>query len=308
MRDIARELGCSRTTVATAMMRIARQAMAAHLVMLCGLKHSGKLCFDGLVSAVGSRDYPAQITTLGDSKQELLLAMTHCVTERGGRRTEKQRQRIAEHRTRWRQRKGALKESISLLVHELSQFADRTPLLIDTDEHPIYPRVIDGDVALRHYQQIGLLSIRRTLGLAPRTTQNPLFLMNYIDRMIRHRMVEHTRESIVVARNSSMQMHRMWIFAWDHNARQPIRVAPQSAPPRALVAGVSPKLLNQLNRQFYSRRFDLCGITVPRSISRVWAAQLDTPPLRWSKKSKRSGPHVPAFALRDLSRSHLHGQ
>ena len=308
MRDIARELGYSRTAIATAVMRIARQAIGAHLLLLCGLQHSGKLCFDGLVTAVGSRDYPAQITTLADSQQELLLAMTHCVTERGGSRTEQQKRRITKRRTHWQPEAGGLKESISLLVHELSQFGTHTALLINTDEHPIYRKAITTDLALRWYREAGLLSVCRTPGSAPRTAENPLFLVNYLDRMIRHRMAEHTRESIAVARNATMQMHRMWIFAWDHNARQPIRVAPRSAPTRAHLAGVSPRLLHRLNREFFTRRFDLRGLIVPRSISNVWSARLATPPLRWQNRTERTGPTIPAFALRDLARSCLHAQ
>ena len=308
MRDIGRELGCSRTAVATAVLRLGRQAMGAHLLMLCGLEHSGKLSFDGLLTAVVSRDYPSQITTLGDSKQELLLAMTHCVTERGGRRTAVQKRRIARRRVRWNPEPRGLTSSISLLVHELSAFAGHKPVLLDTDEHPIYPGVIKNDMALRWYHSAGLLTVRRTPGTAARTSANPLSFLNYLDRMIRHRMKEHTRESIALARNSTMQMHRMWIFAWDHNARQPRRVAPRYMQTRAQLAGVSPKRFTRLNREFFTRRFNLNGLPVPPSMSRVWSAMLDTPALRWRVKCERPGPTIPAFARRDLSRAYLHAQ
>ena len=226
MRDIARELRCSRTAIANAVMRLGRQAIASHAMLLPSVESSGSVCFDGLVSSLTGSDYPSQITTLGDSKTELLLAMTHCVTERGGTRTEAQHHRITRRRSVWRPRAGALSDSISLLLEELSRFASPLRrLLIDTDRHPIYPWVIDTDLALSWYRSHRLLTTRTTSSSAPRTTRNPLFLMNYLDRMIRHRMKEHTRESIAFARNATMQMHRMWIFAWDHNCCQPMRVA-----------------------------------------------------------------------------------
>ena len=306
MRDIARGLGCSRTAIANAVVRLARQAMASHAVLLPLLNSTKVLCFDGLVSSLTGGDYPSQITTLGDSETELLLAMSHCVTERGGTRTEAQKRRIARRRKVWRPRKRALLTSISLLVHELSRFASPHQLLLDTDKHPLYPCAIDSDLALRWYRTHQLLSTRTTSSTAPRTPSNPLFLMNYLDRMIRHRMKEHTRETIAFARNATMQMHRMWIFAWDHNCCQPMRVAPKQDRSRAEHAGLPSGLLYRLEREFYSRRVSLTGVSVPESMRMVWAGELDTPPVRWRVGQKGWGPKIPAYALRDLPCSYPH--
>lgn len=308
MRDIGRELGCSRTAIANAVLRLGRQSMAAHLAILPGVQHSGRLCFDGLLSAVTSRDYPSQITTLGDSKQELLLAMTQCVTERGGNRTLEQQARIAKKRAKWRPSAGTLTASISLLINELSRFAGPLRLHIDTDEHPIYATLITRDLALRWYQRAGLLTVGRTPGSAPRTPTNPLSFVNYLDRMIRHRLKEHTRESIAIARNATMQMHRMWIFAWDHNACQPRRVAGSERRSRAELAGVHPTLLWRIHREFFARRFSLKGLPAPRSIQLVWTGCLESPPVRWRVAQKHSGPHITAYAIQDLSRAYLHAQ
>ena len=308
LRDIGRELGCSRTAIANATLRLGRQAMVAHIDLMCSLQFSGSVCFDGLISSVTSRDYPSQITTLGDSKLELLLAMTHCVTERGGTRTKAQQKRIDRKRSIWSPQLGGLTESISLLVRELSRFAGPTRLLIDTDEHPIYRTAIEADTGLRWYQQHRLLRVRRTPGSAARTTDNPLFLMNYLDRMIRHRVKEHTRESIAFGRNSTFQMHRMWIFAWDHNTRQPMRVEGTEARSRAEFAGAPSKSLGRLRSEFYTRRHSLRRLPVPESIRRVWTAELDSPPVRWSEPLERRGPAITQFALVDLSYGIPQGQ
>jgi len=306
-RDIAREIGCSAPAVGNAMLRLGRQAMASHVVVSCALQCSGVVCFDGLVSSLCSRDYPSQITTLGDSVSELLLAMTHCTTERGGRRTDSQRRRRKRKRSVWTPKRGALSRSIALLVNELARFVGPARLHIDTDEHPLYAKAIVTDLALRWYRSAGLLSVRRTSGSAPRTTDNPLFLMNYLDRMIRHRLKEHTRESIAVARNATCQMHRMWIFAWDHNTRQPIRVGGTELRSRAELAGVPVQQLSRLKRQFTTRRQSLRGLPVPESMRKVWAAKLDSPPLRWRAGQQKRGPQIPAYARRDLSFAYHHG-
>ncbi len=269
MRDIARELGCSRTAVANAVVRLGRQAIASHLALMRGVELPGQFVFDGLVSALSSRDYPSQINTLVDRSAELVLSMTHYVGERGGRWTARQRRRIEGKRAVWKPTAGGLGESIRLLVNELPHFAATLPITVDTDEHPLYRSVIAGDTAMRWYRQAGLLEFRRTPSTSPRTTGNRLFAVNYVDRMIRHRMAEHTRQTIAVGRNATMQMLRMWIFAWDHNVRQPHRVNGPGRECRAIKAGVSSRDLTRLEREFYTRRRPLRGYRVPESMRRV---------------------------------------
>jgi len=303
LRDIGRCLGYSRTTVASAVMRLGRQAIACHCALMQGLRLSGPFVFDGLMSAVATRDYPSHITTLVEASTEMVLAMTHCVTERGGRRTASQTRRIKARRAVWRPRINALKDAIALLVRELPRFAEGVfPLCIDTDEYPFYPVALAQDLAMQWYAANGMLVHRRTPGSALRTTANRLFAVNYVDRMIRHRVKEHTRESIAIGRNSSMQMFRMWIFAWDHNVNQPHRVKAAHDECRAIKAGADAKLVDRLTREFFTRRRSLRSVFVPESMRQVWLAQLQTPPLRWKTRGTSEKQFtVPAYARLDLS-------
>jgi hypothetical protein len=308
LRDIGRELGCSRTAVANAVIRLGRQAMASHVELVGALDLPGEFVFDGLVSAVTSHDYPSQIQTLVDRSVELVLAMTHYVGERGGTRTANQRKRIKGKRAVWNPRPGALAESIRLLVNELPRFAGLNPITIDTDENPLYVSVIEDDLAMRWYRHTGRLKFSQTPSTSPRTTGNPLFPVNYVDRMIRHRIKEHTRESIAVGRNSTMQMLRMWIFAWDNNVRQPYRVNDLACSCRAIEAGVSEEHLGRLTREFYTRRRSLRRRRVPESMQAVWLSRLDTPPVRWRKGQRGSGPVATNYARVDLAFADLQGQ
>ncbi len=283
------------------MVRLGRQAMASHLELVAGLELPASFVFDGLVSAVTSRDYPSQIQTLVDGSVELLLAMTHYVGERGGVRTRKQRARMERKRRVWRPERGALTESISLLVRELPRFASGQAMRVDTDEHPVYRSVIGRDLAMRWYRRAGRLEVRRTASTMPRTRENRLFAVNYVDRMIRHRMKEHTRETVAVGRNATMQMLRMWIFAWDHNVRQPYRVQGKRSGSRAVEAGVSQATVDRLEREFTSRRRSLRGRRVPESMRRVWMSELPTPPVRWRVGQKGSGPVPTKYARLDLA-------
>ena len=308
LRDIGRELGCSRTAVANAVVRLARQAMACHVDLVTALDLPAQFVFDGLVSAVTSRDYPSQIQTLVDRSVELVLAMTHYVGERGGRRTPRQRRRMTDKRAVWRPTAGALTESIALLVNELPRFAEGHRMTVDTDENPLYASVMGDDLGMRWYRQTGRLTVRQTPSTSPRTSGNPLFAVNYVDRMIRHRMKEHTRESIAVGRNSTMQMMRMWVFAWDHNVRQPYRVTERGCGCRASAAGVSARDLGRLKREFYTRRRSVRRRRVPESMRRVWVAELATPPVRWRVGQKSSGPVPTQYARVDLAFAFQHGQ
>ena len=308
LRDIGRELGCSRTAVGNAVLRLGRQAMACHVDLVSGLDLPAEFVFDGLVSAVTSHDYPSQIQTLVDRSVELVLAMTHYVGERGGTRTPRQQKRIDKKRAVWRPTPGSLTESIQLLVNELPRFAGHHRITVDIDENPLYPSVIEGDIAMRWHREAGRLEVNRTPSTSPRTTGNPLFPVNYVDRIIRHRMKEHTRESIAVGRNSTMQMMRMWIFAWDHNVRQPYRVADPGSRCRAITAGVGERHLGRLRREFYSRRRSVRTLKIPESMRRVWVSELATPPVRWRKGQERSGPPVRRYAKADLALGDLHGR
>ena len=99
----------------------------------------------------------------------------------------------------------------------------------------------------------------------------------------------------------------MWLFAWDHNTRQPIRVRAAERRSRAELAGVPVHVLARLQRQFTTRRQSLRRLPMPESIRKVWAAELESPPMRRSAAERRQGPQIPAYARRDLRFAHPHG-
>ena len=307
LRDIARSQHCSCATVSQALLRLGRQAMSAQISLLCAAPGSRRVAFDALLSCVSSAHYPAHLHTLVDSDCELILAITHSITYRGARHTDTQRRRIAARKRTFSLPKGGLRDAVGLLVHELSGFTvSGQPLTIDTDRHPLYPRLLASDLALSHFSLYSPVIHRRTASTAPRTTENPLFPVNLVDRLIRHRLKEHTRETIAIARNATMQMHRLWIFAYDHNFCQPHRVASPSPLTRAHRYGVPDSKITAMRRCFFHRRIDLARLPVPESMRLVWTGQLLTPPLRWKTRQINFGPRMAQYTLRDLARAHLH--
>ena len=306
IRDIAREHGVSRTAVTTAVFRLGRQAMAAQALLTQGWYHPGSVAFDGLVSFVASQDFPCHLTVAVDAEAEFILSVVHAVVRRGGRLRPSQRIRRDAKELVWRPRGGAFRASISLLVEELGRYYRYAAVggawSIHTDEHPVYRHVLAHDSAVGFYRQAGLFRHTRTPGSAPRTVHNPLFPVNYVDMLLRHRMKEHTRETIAFGRHAVHQMHRAWIFSYDHNYVQPRRVkAGERSVCRAVAVGIDEGEIEQVRRRFFRDRLDLRECPLPDSSAKVWMGELESPPVRWragQKVARRS--NLPRFALRDL--------
>lgn len=302
-REIARRYGFSTMAVHNAILRLGRQAMAAQVLLLHGLPPRPAVVFDGLRSCVTSQDYPCDITTVVEPAGEMILSMTHAVMHRGGRMTERQRTRMTEKRLTWTPKKGSVSRSISLIGQEIGDYLRPPipkPARINTDKNPFYHHMISSSPVFRHFRNAGLLQYRRISSEAPRTMANPLFPVNYVDRLLRHRVKEHTRESIAIGRHSVMQMHRAWIFAWDHNVRREHRVKEPFAGVHTDWTGVPLETVGEVTRSFFARRLRPRDCLVPDSIRQVWLGLLETPPVRWRKGQSGSSVRVPRFARQDL--------
>jgi hypothetical protein len=308
MRECARRYHLSPTAIANATVRIGRQAMAAHAITLTHLQPRTGVVFDGLRSFVTSQDYPCDITTVVDAAGEMILSMTHSISRRGGRMTPRQRaRRVAKERV-WRPEAGSKRRDISLVVHELWKYlrpelcctVEERAATIDTDEDPVYRAVLRRDPVRMHFGRAGMVRHIRTPGSAPRTVANRLFPVNYVDRLLRHRMKEHTRETIAFGRNAVMQMHRAWVFAYDHNCHREWRVKRPEAGVHAVHGPMEPPVVRRISRSLFTRRYRLDGIAIPETIRRVWTGEVPTPPVRWRVGQRGTSVRIPAFALRDI--------
>lgn len=309
LRDAARRYNVSPMAIQNAVLRLGRQAMAAHILLTTRFPDADRLCVDGFRSFVTTQDFPCDITATVDGQGEAILTMVHTVTRRGGRTTSMQKRRMTARYSKWRPKKGSMRTTISLLLREMWNWLNPTwpdPSLIDTDEHPLYRSIISSDPVAHHFRAAGLFRHRRTISTAARTTMNPLFPVNYIDRLLRHRMKEHTRETIAFGRHATMQMHRAWLFAWDHNYRRRWRVRGSLDQVHAEVSGVDAESITKVNRQFFRRRIIPDRVDVPHSIRDVWLNRIQTPPLRWRLGQKGSSIRIPAYAVRDLGHYDQH--
>jgi hypothetical protein len=296
--------------VHNAVIRLGRQAIAAQALLLQQMNAVQAVVIDGLRSFVSSQDYPCDLTMSIESAGETILAIEHAIMHRGGRMREYQRRRMQRKMKRWQPQRGHYRQTIALLVHELWDYlraADALrPAVLYTDLLGVYASRVANDPACRHFASLQLFEHRRISSRAPRTRENPLFPANYVDLLLRHRMKEHTRQTIAFARNAVSQMHRAWIFAWDHNVMKPHRVRRPDGGPHAAQAVTTQKGATSIGRQTFTHRIDLAGVPVAESLRRVWMQRTQTPPHRWRAGETGTNVHLPAFAIRDLMRSHQH--
>jgi transposase-like protein len=303
MREVATRYRISPVTVQNAVLRLGRQAMISHLHLLDTMPPHCNVAFDGLRSFVTSQDYPCDITTVVSKAGEMILTMTHSITRRGGTMTAKQARRCRKKYAVWSPPTGAVKRAISLVCREILDYARYTfsdPITINTDEHPVYRSVLKNNRCFRHLRKAKKMKHFRTPGNAPRTVNNRLFPVNYVDRLLRHREKEHTRETIAFGRHGTVQMHRAWIFGWNHNCVRPWREKKVTSGSHAECAGVSPQQIQRLSASFYNRRQRVTHQAVPDSIREAFLAQIATPPVRWKKGQKGTTVRVPQYAVRDL--------
>ena len=302
-REIARRYHTTPAAVQNAILRLGRQAMALQLRLLERLSSRDQVVYDGLRTCVTSQDYPCDITTVVEPQGEMILTMIHTVMRRGGQMTPSQRSRLAQKLRVWAPPDGEMSRGISLVYREIWDYL-RAPeggtAVIDTDEQPLYRSRLRRDPTGAHLLTAGKLEHRRTPGSAPRTKDNRLFAVNYVDRLLRHRLKEHTRETIAIGRNAVMQMHRAWIFAADHNCLREYRVKHPEVGCHAAQGAVDAEVVSHLTSGLFAHRIDLEGTRVPTSIRQVWEARILGPPLRWKTRQKGTSVSIPGYALRDL--------
>lgn len=310
MREVGRRYGVSVMAIQNAVLRLGRQAMAAQLVLLSETQERTQLAIDGLRSFVTSQDYPCDITTTVEREGEVILTLSHAIFRRGGRMRPAQKRRIEQKNRVWRPKPGTMKRAILLQMNELWDYLRPAPnrkAIIDTDENPFYAGALRADPQRRHFALANLIHHIQTPSTAPRTMDNPLFPVNYVDRLLRHRVKEHTRETIAFGRHAVMQMHRAWLFAWDHNCRREHRVKKPGAGVHAVHGCLDSLTVRSLTREFFDRRILPRNVGVPETIREVWLGELQTPPLRWKQGQRGSSVIISDYARRDLQAAYQHG-
>jgi len=192
LRQIARFLHCSPTTVMTHAARLGRQA----LLMLAVHRPPGApgepLVVDGFESFAFSQYYPLHLNLAAGAESHFVYGFSESELRRKGRMTTAQkRKRVQEESHVGRPDPKSIEKGMTELVALVVPPGERA--CIRSDEHRAYPRALKRltDRVLVH---------EVTSSKAARTPRNPLFPVNRQDLMLRHTGANHRRETIAFSK------------------------------------------------------------------------------------------------------------
>jgi hypothetical protein len=184
------------------------------------------LVADGFESFCRSQYFPNNITLLVGASSQYVYAADHVTLRRKGRMTERQKRKRAMLERQWRANPRGIENSFDRIAHEALRVysAGRRPsLTLLTDEHQDYARALAHSPYLSLLMHEGLLRHRVVSSRIARTTRNPLFPVNYLDRELRKDLHEHVRETVCFGRNVNRQMERLALYLLWHNTMKPHR-------------------------------------------------------------------------------------
>ncbi len=292
IRDTARRLNVSTSTVQNRMARLARQAIYVNETLCREYVPAEDLCADGFESFNVSQYYPNNTHVLLGSESQFICGIDSVTIRRKGRMTEAQRERREALEKICKAPAGGIKKSfkaISLRAMEIGASSGKEVITLNTDEHKSYPQGLkearrlwekkkkDTPVTIEHVR----VSSRK-----PRTRSNIIYASNYIDREFRKDLAPHVRESVQFSRNYNDDMFRMTAYVFRHNFIKVYRIKNERKDKRthAEAAGISlERIEEELENIYTERRFlshledNLKGSLSFDYMRRLWLRELDTP-------------------------------
>jgi len=259
LRQIARALGTSHTTVGRHAARLGRHCLLFHRELLKGARLTEPLVVDGFESFEYSQYFPFHANLAAGSESWFLYHFTDSPLRRKGAMTPTQRRRRAElEALLGRPDPKAIERGVASLLEPLVRdLPPGTWLTLHTDDHPAYPR------SLRRLKREGRTRVRIdhriTSSLERRTKSNPLFPVNLADLLIRHSSANHRRETIAFSKRRQGALERLAVFTVWRNC---IKRRRENGPPEsaAMWLGLLPRLLSWrdvLRRRRFPKHVDL---------------------------------------------------
>ena len=222
IRDMARHFHCRDSTIQNRIRRLCVNIIAfwQDAYQYYQSREKGQFAADGLESFTSSQFFPCHINILVGKESQFIYDFSYFFFKRKGRTTQKQRQIIDRLYALIPFEDKPSKRSFRDIMMSLQNLAEQD-VTLHTDEHPVYPIVIE---ELKRSGCFENINHRVTSSQVFRNTSNNLFCVNYIDRQIRKDLAEHVRETVQFARNSNNCMERFVCYSFWHNFQKPFRV------------------------------------------------------------------------------------
>jgi hypothetical protein len=282
VRSLARSFGCSCGSILNRSDRLARQAIAAHAELR---PHAGRyedVCIDGFVGFDRSQYFPNNITLSITADSRYVLSFTHATLRRSGTMHPAQKQRRDQLYRGLEFERRALERSFAQLLDELER--DRPPrlhkpLVIITDEKLEYERAFVAHRLFRFQDEERRVARRRVNSKLPRTSYNPLFPSNYLDREIRKDQATHRRESTCFGRNVANGLSRLACYLGWHNYKKRflIKAPVEDTRTHGEEAGVPTRAIELVRETLFTCRAFLSLIKLDEVEERIWKKAFPTP-------------------------------
>ena len=258
LRQACRTLGVSTRLLANRHVRLARQALVLHSQGLEDFRLREPLVLDGFESFAFSQYYPNNLHLLVTSDSQFVLGLHGAVLRRKGRMTDRQKLRRAVLEKSFKAPPNAIFKSCKgLLTYgcHLSFGSRNLPIHIISDEKKEYAWALEKICPYQGWREEGLLVHTQISSKAPRTLDNPLFPVNYLDRQLRKDLAEHVRETVRFARRLEHSLERAMVHLGHHNYFKVFRV--RSKDPlmtHAQKAGLAPERVVELRERSLRER------------------------------------------------------
>jgi transposase-like protein len=202
-RQIARDLRVASSTIDRLVARLGRHCLLFHTWMLEAADPSRDLVIDGLESFEWSQYYPCHLHLAVDRASGLFLGFTDSELRRKGRMTAPQKRRRQELERRYgRPDPQAIRKDMRQLLATV--LPESGPVIVRSDEHPAYPRALQGFGAQIEH--------RVTSGKARRDRRNELWEVNLLELVIRHSSAPHKRETLAYAKRRQSAALQLGVF------------------------------------------------------------------------------------------------
>jgi hypothetical protein len=265
-------------------MRLSREALAAHARLLEQLTLGEDLASDGLESYWKSQYLPNNFNILMGADSRFLLDWDAVTLRRSGSMTAVQRQRRAEIEQRYRPDPKAVYHSFQRLLDTAAGKIEGSPksqVTLITDYHKAYRRALRDHLAWQYLCKQGRVVHCRISSRKVRNSANPLNPVNVFDRQIRTDLAEHVRETIRFARNRAHSLERFAVWAFDYNYCKRFRINQSTGDMRthAEAAGLPRKMIAKERRELCLQRTFLSRTELPPTLLAMWL-RIDRTPLK----------------------------
>jgi hypothetical protein len=278
---MGRVLRASATTVQNRIERLSRNALCMHDALIEQIRLDEDLAADGFVSFTQSQYHPHHLNLLAGTRSQFAYFWNEVTVSRSGRMTAAQKRNHSKRAEEWTPDEGGISHAFQELFVRIADLASRgrgTPRSLFTDRHTSYLKARNTSSAARFLIETGLITHHRISSRKPRTRNNPLFPVNYLDREIRKDLKNHVRETVAFARNQNNMMHRMSAYLWHHNYVKPFRISPlTTGVTHAMKAGLSRREIATERRNFFTERAFLSRSSIRGSHRELWLNKLATP-------------------------------